>query len=108
MAVITVTVNGRLYEIACSDTDAERVRHLAGDLDDRARALVDQAGPQSEARLLVMVALLLADELAEARAGLQEATAKLAAFGRNEVGLADGLTAFARRIEAIAQRLEHA
>ena len=108
MAVVSVTVNGRLYEVACDDSQVDKVRHLAGILDERAQILLGQLGVQPEARILVMIGLMLADELAEAKAELQEARARLGSVTHKDSGLADGLVAFARRIEAIAERLEHA
>ncbi len=95
MAEVTVEIVDRRYRIACRDGDEERIRQLATDIDRRARAVMDTLGPQGEAKLLLIVALLLADELAEARGA--------AAGG---MGMDDtALQALADRLSALARRL---
>lgn len=106
MAVVSVTVNGRLYEVACDDSQVDKVRHLAGILDERAQILLGQLGVQPEARILVMIGLMLADELAEAKAALHEARNEVAAAAAGDGRLADGISRMAERIESIAERFE--
>ena len=106
VAVVSLSVSGRVYDVACDDNQIEQVRGLARELDDRAQGLVGQLGAQPEGRLLVMVALMVADELAEARETLRRHGAELSAVAAGDGRLADGIGQIAERIEAIAERLE--
>ncbi|RMF72837.1 MAG: cell division protein ZapA [Alphaproteobacteria bacterium] len=95
MAEVTVEIVDRRYRIACRDGDEERVLKLASDIDSRARGVMRTLGPQGEARLLLIVALLLADELEEARSGSP------AAAGMD----GDAVRALAARLTDLAARL---
>ncbi|MDA8230276.1 MAG: cell division protein ZapA [Magnetospirillum sp.] len=106
MALVTVSVAGRLYDIACDDAQASSVRELAAALDERAERLESQVGMQPEARFLVMLGLTLADELAEARAEIQRLAGDLAAVADGDARLAEGIARMAERIDAVAARLE--
>ncbi|PHZ85708.1 cell division protein ZapA [Paremcibacter congregatus] len=76
MANVTVKFNHRSYHLACSDGDgeSERLIRLAKYVDDKAAMISSKMGAVSEPRLMLMTAILLADELDEARGGgaLQE------------------------------------
>lgn len=105
MAQVDVSINGRDYRIACDDGQEQHLTQLAAYVDRRVSELVAAVGQVGEARLLVMVSLLIADELSEAYAGMEtgqpqaeEAVARLA----------EATEALARKIESIAARLEAA
>jgi cell division protein ZapA len=66
MAQVTVTINGRQYRMACEDGEEERLLALGRGLDQRIGELREKFGEIGDARLTVMAALLVADELAEA------------------------------------------
>lgn len=97
MSDITLTVNGRNYEVRCDDGQEPHVRALAGDVDRRVGLLTRSLGPArdqvDEARLLLLAALLIADELHRAPTG--DALDRLAAE----------VNALAARIETVAGRL---
>ena len=63
---VNVTINGRQFRMACEDGQEDHLRQLAKDLDERIVALRGQFGELGDARLTVMAALMVADELAEA------------------------------------------
>lgn len=65
MAQITVTINGRPYQMSCDDGEEEHVRELAGFIDGQVQNLVQDIGQVGEARLLLMAAMLISDELAK-------------------------------------------
>lgn len=101
MAQVTVTMNGRHYAIGCADGEEARLRKLAAELDRRLSGLVEEVGQIGDARLLVMLGLLLLDEMEELRvvsSGGAEPDDRVAAIVE---GLAD-------RAEALAARLERA
>ena len=66
MSQVNVTINGRQFRMACEDGQEDHLRGLAKDLDERIVALRGQFGEIGDARLTVMAALMVADELAEA------------------------------------------
>lgn len=108
MAVVNLTINGRVYEIACDDSQVARINELGREVDSRAQTLLKQIGNVPDARLLVMVGLMLADELSESREQLRCASGDVAAAAQGDAALAQGIEALAERIESIADRLERA
>lgn len=71
MGQINVTIHNRTYQVACEDGQELHVQKLAGYIDRRVSELAAKsgvpgpAGQVTESRLLVMAALLIADELGE-------------------------------------------
>ncbi|OYQ16834.1 hypothetical protein CHR90_17840 [Elstera cyanobacteriorum] len=101
MPDLDIVVNGRTYRVACGPGEEERLRALAGQVDSRITGLVRSFGQVGEAQLLLVAALLLADELDENRASQQRLQ------GLDERA-ADALHALADRIEQLAGSLETA
>jgi cell division protein ZapA len=106
-ATVTISIAGRAYEIACDSGQEETLRALAGEIDSRAQQLLKAVGPLSDAKLLAMVSLTLADDLAEAR-GKGAAPRKEADDAQTDARLAAGLDRLAGRVEAIADRIQKA
>src|SRR3546814_7191227 len=111
MSQLSITINGRNYSIACEDGQEEHLTKLAGYLDMRVGELVGAVGQVGEARLLLMAALLVADELSDVYAELatyrnQAAQADAGNGAIDEEAAAAALEGLAARIEAIATRLE--
>jgi cell division protein ZapA len=71
MGQVAVTINGRTYTLTCTDGEEARLVELACYVRTRADALAaefqSQDGPIGDDRLMLLTALLLADELWEAR-----------------------------------------
>jgi cell division protein ZapA len=116
MARVTVTIGGRVYRMACDDGEEERLAGLARDLERRIQALRSSFGEVGDQRLTVMAALMLADELHEARrqlAGVEGETAELRGAQASldekarerEEAAARALGAAAARIERITRAL---
>lgn len=108
MAEVSVTINGRDYQVACEDGQEAQVESLARYVDKKMGELVGSLGQIGDARLLVMTSLLIADELSEAYQQLDayrsgDASKKPAPA---EQATAAALEACAQRIEDIAARLE--
>lgn len=78
MGHVAVTLNGRTYRLACADGEESRLAELAGEVKGKLDLLVRQFGQAGEARLMLMAALLLADEMLDARAALSTAEAQAA------------------------------
>ena len=65
MGQVSVPVNGRSYEITCDDGQEIRIRRLAQYVDAKVAEFVGRVGQVGEARLLLLAALVIADELAD-------------------------------------------
>jgi cell division protein ZapA len=105
MPEVHLTVNGRSYPVACEEGQETRIKELALYLDRKTAEFVTKLGQIGEARLLVLAALVITDELAEAHAALRRHAAS-EGNGVDTGALAHGLEELARRIESIAVRLE--
>ena len=70
MGQVTVTLNGRTYRLRCGDGEEERLIALADHVRGKLDTLVAQYGQAGDDRLLLMAALLIADELWDARTQL--------------------------------------
>lgn len=108
MAQIDVTINGRNYQIACDDGQEDHLLQLGEYVDRRVKELVAAVGQVGDSRLLVMVSLLIADELAETFAELKNAGTKGAdeAAASAEASAAIAEDRLAATIEAAALRIE--
>jgi cell division protein ZapA len=71
MPLVNVMVNERSYAISCDEGQEEHLRQLAAHVDAKARELLKSAGQPGEQRLLLMAALLIADEYFETQAELE-------------------------------------
>ena len=66
MGQVTVPVNGRSYTVTCDDGQEGRIRRLAQYVDAKVGEFVGTVGQVGEARLLLLAALVIADELSDA------------------------------------------
>ncbi len=105
MAQVTVTINGRNYPVACNAGEEARIGELARYVDGKVKAFARDAGQVGEARLLLLAALVLADELMESK-DLSGRARTGNGVAPDEDRLAGGIDALAARIEAIAVKLE--
>lgn len=78
MPSIDVVIAGRKYRMACEEGQEEHLRGLAEDFDRRISALRNDLGEIGDARLTVVAALMLADELHEAGKQIDALRAKIA------------------------------
>lgn len=69
MGQVVVEIGGRSYPLSCRDGDEGHLAELASGIAEKAEALGRSLGAMSEARLLLMSALMVADELHEFRNG---------------------------------------
>lgn len=119
MAQIEVGINGRTYQIACDDGQEAHLTQLGEYVDKRVKELVTAVGQVGDSRLLVMVSLLIADELAETYADLKKTGAQMvdaedavsassasaASVAAIEDKVAATIDAAAARIETLAAEL---
>ncbi|MBY0355833.1 MAG: cell division protein ZapA [Rickettsiales bacterium] len=67
MKQMEIRIGFQTYTLACSDGEEGRLGQLADEIDARARSIKEKTPRASESMVLVMTALMLADELYEAR-----------------------------------------
>ncbi|OIQ92781.1 cell division protein ZapA [mine drainage metagenome] len=118
-STVAVTIVGRTYELNCDEGQESYLQSLAAAVDERAAELLRHVGQVGDARLLVMVALSMADEMIDLKGAVSRQEEALAAARPPAAGpspeqgeadglLASGIESLARKIEAIAERLEKA
>ena len=116
MSQVTVTINGRQFRMACEDGQEGHLMQLAKDLDQRIEKLRGNFGEIGDARLTIMAALSLADELADIGSRLKRVEHELTALQDARVQSAEhakatqaaisaALNAAAERIEGITRQL---
>ena len=66
MSHVNVTINGRQYRMACEEGQETRLLRLADSLETRIQGLRGKFGEIGDARLTVMAALTVCDELLDA------------------------------------------
>lgn len=123
MAQVTVIVNEKSYTLACDDGEEDHLTKLAAQIDNRIAELPEDAGKSSDARLLLMAGLTLADDLTLAHERIAEVEEELAGLkdddaapkqktangaALDEEKIAGILESAARRMEDIAGRLASA
>jgi cell division protein ZapA len=132
MAEVDVRINGKAYTLACEDGQEAHLKALAAKLDGHAQGLAAQMGTAPESRLMLMTALMAADEAAEAQSKMAAMEAELANVRQNGHAVAEDdapatapsgdqpslfnsdaeqrvatlLVGAADRLDAIAERLE--
>lgn len=104
MGRINVNVNGREFDITCGEGEEDRVAELAQYVNGRVTEILEKVGQVGESRVLLMAALVVADELADAYQRIDELEGN--SEGRNQAR--NALEGLASRIESIADRLETA
>ena len=102
MAQVTLRINGYAYTIGCKDGEEKHLELMGAEVNRRIDGIRAVAGPSGEARMLVMAALLMADDITELRAKLEAITKET----RLENELGERLDRIARRAEEIADNLE--
>jgi cell division protein ZapA len=116
MSHINVTINGRQYRMACEEGQEVRLLKLAENLETRIQSLRGKFGEIGDARLTVMAALTVCDELVDTSQrirNLEDELSKLrdvrvAAVDRarnTQAAVANALNAAAERIERTTQVL---
>ena len=105
MAKADIEVNNRHYSVACAPGQEARLATLGARLDRRVREIGGAVGDIGEARLFLIAALALLDELEAG--GMSSAPAPgQADYTAIEEKAATALNQAADRIEALAARLD--
>jgi cell division protein ZapA len=75
MAQVTVRINGYAYTVGCQDGEEQHLQQMAEQVERRIESIKAVAGQSGESRMLVMAALLMADDLYEMGKSLKAAQA---------------------------------
>ena len=119
MPLVNVMVNARAYTIACDEGEEEHLKELAAHVGAKAREVLGAVGQVGDARMMLMAALLIADEHHDLNAqvaagsqaqsqGSEERKSLHLKAEQAESAAADALESAAKRLEDIAARLAHA
>ena len=106
MAQVDVSVNGQSYRIACEDGQEDRLVDLAAMVDEKVIGLVNQIGQVGSNRLLVMAALIIADELVDLKN--EAGSSQELEDNTNQQNTVLDLQEITKRIENIADQVEQA
>jgi cell division protein ZapA len=106
MASVTLEIGGNRYNVACRDGEEAHLASLAAIVDAKANDARGAVGGVSEVRQLVLAALLLADELMEAREA-SPAPPQTAPQPRISPETEKALAKIAEYAESVAARLEN-
>ena len=115
MAEVNLNIHGKSYGIACDDGQENRVVEVGQYVDNRARDIASAGAASNENHLLVLTALVLADEVKELRDNLKNAQSNSnaalvegSATGlsqEEEAQIVHSIEQLATRIESVAERL---
>jgi cell division protein ZapA len=110
MSHVNVTINGRQYRMACEEGQEARLLKLAESMESRVEALRGKFGEIGDARLTVMAALTVCDELLDAHSRIRNLEEELEALRDIRIAAADRAratqTAVANALNAAADRIE--
>ncbi len=116
MPLVNVMVNARAYTIACDDGEEEHLRELSAHVDAKVKELLTSVGQVGETRLLLMAALLIADEHHDAATQLHLRTTELAELrgthgeisgqrDKSETAATSAFEAASKRMEELTEKL---
>ena len=104
-SVVTIRLNGNPYQIGCGAGEEAHVSKLGEEVESIMQSLIASVGQIGEARLLAMVALILADRAA---GNADEPPLKGAADGAADGVVSAAVSASAADHDAAAEALEMA
>lgn len=119
MAQVTVTIDGKLYRMACDVGQEEHLLDLAQHFDRYVTHLKDSFGEIGDQRITVMAGIMVMDELTELQKRVQGLETEIATLrktrdealskaDKNDTTLMRHLTELANRIEMVAAKLSDA
>jgi cell division protein ZapA len=110
MSSVNITINGKQYRVACEPGQEQRLTQLAQDFDDRIASMRTRFGEVGDARLTVMAAMMLGDELVDAKAKVARLEADVGALTDARVGATDRLSrteaAVVSALDSVSDRIE--
>ncbi len=102
MAEVNLNINGRSYGIACDDGQEKRLKDLSYYVDQRMKEIGRAGAANNDAHLLVLTALMLADEIFDQREDINDLNSRIE---ENEGGQEDEVLVI-RAIDHLAERID--
>ena len=106
MAHVDIFLAGRKYSVSCEVGQEPRLRELGDYVAGRLRELSESGVTGSDAHMLALTTLLIADELFDLTDEVKSARSGLPRDTDRNTGAAATIDALTRRIEDLAVRLE--
>ena len=106
MAQLTIKINGYAYTVGCDDGQERHLLQMAAEVEGRIDSIKALGGQSGESRLLVLAALLMADELHDQKMLLANLQSELTRLPKADAENRRRLARLADRAEEIAQGLE--
>ena len=113
MGQVTVRVGGYSHPVSCEDGQEAHLIALAAEVDRRVASVKTMGGSYGEPRLLLLAALLLADEVHDLKVEVAQAKAGIVVAPGGTPGTAPGAVAgqavdprLAERLARVAERIE--
>lgn len=110
MGSVNVSINGRQFRIGCEDGEEQHIAKLATDFDALINDLRGRIGEVGDARLTIMAALTISDDLSEAKKEIDRLKGEIATMQQARAASADRAqatqAAFVAAFNAAAERLE--
>ena len=107
---VNVTINGRQYRMACEEGQETQLTDLADSFEGRIQGLRGKFGEIGDARLTVMAALMVCDEMLDANQRIRALEEELDALRNVRMVASDRAratqTAVAKALNAAADRIE--
>ncbi len=106
MAQVTIRINGFAYTLGCEDGQESHLIAMSVKVEERIDSIKALGGQTGESKLLVLAALLMADELHDQSKLLDRLKAELQQVPQAEQEQRRRLAKLADRAEEIAEELE--
>ncbi|HEY8191655.1 MAG TPA: cell division protein ZapA [Alphaproteobacteria bacterium] len=119
MGEVSLAIHGKSYGVACDDGQEPRVSHLGKYVDSRLREIAVAGAASNESHLLVLTAIVLADEIHELREAMrhmkpvngnaqavQQPQPQQGMSKEDEREIASAIEHLASRINSIATRIQ--
>jgi cell division protein ZapA len=106
MAQVTVKINGYAYPVGCDDGQETHLARMAESVEERINSIKALGGQSGESRLLVLAALLMADELHDQAIVLEKLKSDLSHAAKPEAETRRRMARLADKAEDIASGLE--
>lgn len=109
MAEVTIAIKGRQYDISCDDGQELRVSDLAKYIDKKVITINKSGAAKNESHLMVLAALVLADELFETKEAYEELLANQKNAAPQPVQTTNGMDyddEIAEKLQKLTNRIE--
>lgn len=111
MGQVNLQINGRSFGMECDDGQEQRVKELGEYVENKVQNISSAGAANNETHLLVLTALMLADEVIDLRddlAALGDHVESKGNYDQEQQMVAEAIDTIAERIEIMAERVQKA